>query len=75
MAKQLELIPGEWYITAVCKNCGKRIAFLHDPSKGKLKITVHGKVEFSVPCSSCGHRAQYRIDELETLELPKASGS
>lgn len=60
------VVPGEWYLGARCKKCGKLFPAIPDPSKGTVKLTGDGILVMT--CQFCGHKGDYRTAEIQSLQ-------
>ena len=59
-----ELVAGEWYFAAACKQCGAPLV-LHDPTKGNIKLDPGAKVTMTCPQ---GHQAEYGPGEVQARQ-------
>lgn len=59
---------GSWYYAVTCKNCGRLVYLLDDPSGGKSPARVAGDGQLSAPCQRCAHDDLYVVDDLKLVE-------
>ena len=63
----IPIVPGKWYFTVVCRNCGEPFAFLGATSREE-EIAADGLHMPQNPepltCQMCGHEALYQPDEM-----------
>lgn len=59
-----ELVPGEWYFAAACKQCGAPL-IIHDPTKGKIRLEFDASVAMTCPQ---GHQAHYGPGEVQVRQ-------
>lgn len=66
----LRPVPGEWYFTVKCRNCGLPVRFFPDETKGRLEIKVQKDVQ--VHCPHCRAAGQYHTSEMTSTQEPEA---
>jgi len=60
-----DVTPGKTYLGVTCKGCGKPAPFVEIEPGTKLGETVG---YFDIECPACGHKDQYRANELHTMQ-------
>ena len=64
----IPIVPGKWYFTVVCRNCGEPFAFLNALSPEE-EITADGLCIPQNPeplgCPMCEHEALYQPGEMQ----------
>jgi len=65
----LKPVPGEWYYTVNCRNCGLAVRFFPDETKGKLEIRVQKTIR--VHCPHCQASDSYHTSEMTSTQEPE----
>jgi hypothetical protein len=62
-------VPGEWYYTVNCRNCGLPVRFFPDETKGNIQIRVQKTLE--VQCPHCQAMDHYHTSEMTSTQEPE----
>ncbi|HEV8135451.1 MAG TPA: hypothetical protein VGP85_12270 [Pyrinomonadaceae bacterium] len=69
----LKPVPGEWYYTVNCRNCGSPVRFFPDETKGNIKIKAQKTV--NVHCPYCQAAGNYHTSEMTSTQEPEAKAN
>jgi hypothetical protein len=67
----LRPVPGEWYFTVNCRNCGSPVRFFPDETKGNIEIKAQKTV--NVHCPHCLTSGSYHTSEMTSTQEPEAN--